>query len=221
MSGFAIFRVEKLKRGYGKKSVGKIMRHLEKHSTCADISRPERSHMNKTKDFCSDYRAEIKKAIEKHNNVSNRALRSDASVCLHMVFTMSPDMEDKISPKDFYQCILQFYDEAFKGCQLLKIQYDADESVGHFHLCCIPSVGDKLSASHYLGSKADLSHLQDRFAEICKPIGLKRGKCYVGQKNKPHHIELKEHKQNQIEEIEQLKKLKRKLQNEICQELSR
>lgn len=222
VSEYAIFRVAKLKQGHGKQSIGRCIRHLEKHTETADISRPDRLEMNQTKKYVEDYRKEIKKSIERHNQVANRALRKDASVALEMVFTFSPEVEKNINPNDFYKCIKQFYNECFADCQILRVDFHASESVNHFHLVTIPITKDgKISAKEYLGNKEHLSRLQDRFAEICSCIGLKRGKSYVGQKEKPHHLSLKRYKAQQEHEIKQLQQLKKKVQTELQQELCR
>lgn len=222
MSNYAIFRVAKLKPGYGKSSIGRAMRHLNKHEECADISRPERLHLDRQKKFCSDYRAEVRQAIKKHNENSRRALRSDASIGCEMVFTYSKEMEEQISPKEFYECIKKFYNENFKGCTLLQIDYHASETCNHYHLICLTTTEDgRISSRAYLGDKAHLSALQDRFADICKSLGLERGKRYTGQKNKPSHIALRTHKAKQLADIDRLEKIKKNLQSDICQELSR
>lgn len=219
MSNYAIFRVAKLKQGYGKNSIGRAWRHLSKHSECAEISRPERTHLNQTKMLCSDYREEVRKAIEKHNEVSKKKLRSDASIGFECIFTYSPEMEGKISPQDFYDRIMKFYNKNFAslGATPLLIQFDADETVSHFHLisiCSNPET-DKINVAEVLGNKARLSELQSDFALMCADIGLSRGNCYTGQKEKPKHITLKQHKAQQIKEIKQLEMLKKKMQSDL------
>lgn len=222
MSNYAVFRVAKLRPGNGKKSIGKCMRHLDNHTKSADISRPERLHLNKTKKYYSDYKEEIRNAIKKHNSISNKKLRSDASIGMEMIFTFSPEQEKNISSQEFYECIKIFIKENFADAQLLRLDYHASESCNHFHAVFLSTTPNGLiSSRYYLKDKAHLTHLQDRFAEICKPLGLERGKRYKGQKNKPHNIDLKTHKQKQIKDIENLKKIKNDLKSELCQELSR
>lgn len=223
MSNYAIFRVSKLKQGYGKNSIGRAWRHLTKHSECAEISRPERTHLNQTKVFCSDYRAEVRQIIAKHNEVAKKKLRSDASIGFECVFTYSPEMEGKISPQDFYNRIMKFYDKNFRplGAVPLLVQFDADETVSHFHIISICSKDDKINVSEVLGNRSHLSDLQTDFALMCKDIGLTRGNRYTGQKNKPKHTTLKQHKAKQLQDIDRLEKIKKNLQSEICQELSR
>lgn len=221
MAEYAIFRVAKLQRGYGKQSIGRAIRHLDKHLESADISRPERVDFDKSKIFYDDYRTEIKKAIDEHNAVSRKSLRRDASVALEFVFTFSPEMESKINTNDFYKCIRQFFSEEFATCKVLRIDFHASESVNHFHVLALPTCKDnKLSSRQFLGDRTRMSQLQDRFAELCAGIGLKRGLKRSG-KDKPHHLTLRQYKAKQMDEIRRLHNIKKRVQTELQQELCR
>lgn len=222
MAQYCIFRAAKLQRGHGRHSVGKAIRHLEKHIDCADISRPERSHLNRSQVFYKNLSEEIKGAIELHNFNSSRSLRSDAAVAFEMIFTFSPEMEEKVNSHDFYEKIKQFCHEEFRGAKPLRVDFHADETVSHFHVVLLATTPElKISAREHLGNKAHLSQLQDRFAELCKPLGLQRGKRYHGQKKKPSHVALKTYKAKQIEDIKFLEQMKKKATAELQQELCR
>lgn len=222
MAQYCIFRAAKLQRGHGRHSVGKSIRHLEKHLESADISRPERSHLNRSQVFYENLSAEIKGAIEIHNFFSSRALRSDAAVAFEMIFTYSPEMDEKVSSSEFYEKVRQFCHEEFKGAKTLRVDFHADETVNHFHVVMLATTPEqKISAREHLGNKAHLSQLQDRFAELCKPLGLQRGKRYHGQKKKPSHVALRTYKEKQIEDIKFLEQMKKKATAELQQELCR
>ena len=221
MAEYAIFRVCKLQRGYGKQSIGKAIRHLDKHLESADISRPERIALDKSKVFYEDYRTDIKKAIDEHNAVSRKSLRRDASVAMEFIFTYSPEMESKINTNDFYKCIRQFFAEEFASCKVLRIDYHASESVSHFHVVALSTTPSKqLSSRFFLGDRTRMSQLQDRFAELCSSLGLKRGLKRTG-KDKPHHLTLRQYKAKQMDEIKRLHNIKKRVQNELQQELCR
>ena len=116
MSAFAIMRMEKVGQG---RAIGKVITHLREHEKCADISKPELTYKNKTKQFYEGafgYQDIIKKAIKKHNELSNKKLRKDASIGIDMIFTYSPEMENIIDKKGFFNAFKMFINNNFANC---------------------------------------------------------------------------------------------------------
>ena len=73
---------------------------------------------NKVKQFYEGafgYQDIIKKAIKKHNELSNKKLRKDASIGIDMIFTYSPEMENIIDKKGFFNAFKMFINNNFKN----------------------------------------------------------------------------------------------------------
>lgn len=204
MSAFAIMRMEKVGQG---RAIGKVITHLREHEKCADISKPELTYKNKVKQFYEGafgYQDIIKKAIKKHNELSNKKLRKDASIGIDMIFTYSPEMENIIDKKGFFNAFKMFINNNFKGTTPLRVDCHYDEKTFHIHYVCLATtVQGTLSTRHFLGNKANMSKLQTDFANLCKDLGLERGR----HKSDKKHKDLWQHKTEQLKkEYEKVKK---------------
>lgn len=204
---FAIFRVEKLKSGSrGHKTLGQTLRHLEKHSSSAEISRPELSDLNYLVGNTNykDIMKYINQCKEEHKKNNPRAVRQDAPVALEMVFSYSPDKDNQniYFFKQFEKCVSDFVKNEFP---FPVITYAAhfDENSFHMHVVVIPYDIKKkrLSAKDFLGGKAKLIHLQNAFAECCESLGLQRG---ISKRiTKKNHLTKEEHNRQILLQKEQ------------------
>lgn len=182
MSNFAIFRCAKLKRGSrGAGTFGKALRHLAHHSKSAEISRGNMSRFNVFK-AVGDYShiMEISKQYEaEHNKHSTRAMRSDASIAVELLFSYSPTPENQ-SPeyaKKFEAVLLDFCKKELPHFHIVAVARHMDEASNHWHLIGLPYDKDlcRYSAKHCLGGPKEMQHLQSRFAEYVSHLGLQRG----------------------------------------------
>ena len=182
MSNFAIFRCAKLKRGSrGAGTFGKALRHLAHHSKSAEISRGNLSRFNVFK-AAGDYShiMEISKRYEaEHNKHSTRAMRSDASIAVELLFSYSPTPENQ-SPeyaKKFEAVLLDFCKKELPHLHIVAVARHMDEASNHWHIIGLPYDKDlcRYSAKHCLGGPKEMQHLQSRFAEYVSHLGLQRG----------------------------------------------
>lgn len=182
MSNFAIFRCAKLKRGSrGAGTFGKALRHLSNHSKSAEISRGNLSRFNVFK-AAGDYShiMEISKQYEaEHNKHSTRAMRSDASIAVELLFSYSPTPENQ-SPeyaKKFEAVLLDFCKKELPHLHIVVVARHMDEASNHWHIIGLPYDKDlcRYSAKHCLGGPKEMQHLQSRFAEYVSHLGLQRG----------------------------------------------
>lgn len=216
---FSIFRVQKLKGGYrGKNTIGRTLRHLNKHEETAEISKPQNTKDNfKVGEY--DYE-KIKKLIEKakaeHLKHNKRAVRKDAAVALEMIFSYTPTEANQTLEfaKKFEEAIKDFIKNEFPDITLIAFTRHCDENSFHWHLIVMPYNKKKkrFSAKDYLGGVKQMSKLQTKFAEYCKKLGLQRG---ISQeitksthKTKEEHnrqilIKEEERKERTIEEAKQ------------------
>ena len=177
----AVFRVQKLTRGSGKKSLGRSYRHQNEHTKVAEISRPENLKNNKTKSpFPSyeDVKKFLRKKVAEHNKHSTRALRKDASIAFECVMSFSPDMYGKIDLAEWRRANLAFLKQEFaeKGATVVRIDYHETEETPHIHAIFLSTTKDgKLSTKDFLGGRGDLSKLQDRYAKAMEQFKLARG----------------------------------------------
>ena len=207
---FAIFRVEKLKGSpRGKGTLGQTLRHLEKHSESAEISRPDMSKYNYIKGD-TNYKNAMKyinKCKEVHKENNPRAVRNDAPVAIEMVLSYSPNKDNQNI--DFFK---QFESRAFdfikKDFPFPVVAYAGhfDESSFHIHIVSIPYDRQKkrLSAKDVIGGKANLIRLQNAFADCCKSLGLQRG---ISKRiTKKNHLTKEEHNRQILLQKEQYQK---------------
>lgn len=207
---FAIFRVEKLKAGsHGKGTLGQTLRHLEKHSESAEISRPEMSDFNYINGDTSYKNAMkyINKCKEVHKKNNPRAVRNDAPVALEMVFSYSPEQDNQNMDffNQFKSSVFDFMKKEFPF-PTVAYAYHFNESSFHIHIVSIPYDKQKkrLSAKDAIGSKANLIRLQNAFANCCKSLGLQRG---ISKRiTKKNHLTKEEHNRQILLQKEQYQK---------------
>lgn len=160
----------------GKNSIGVCLKHLENHLQSADISQPHRIDENDTYKFVDDEKKAIEEAIVKHNQISNRTIRKDASVASEFIFTYSPEAENMIDDNEFEERIFSFIESEFPFAQLLRMDYHATESTPHWHILILNLTEyDTISSKEVLGGPKDFRKHQDHFAESVADLGLQRG----------------------------------------------
>ncbi len=193
---FCIFRIVKLQtHGRGAKTLSQSLRHLDKHEQAADISHPELSGENrsiipnpwpfkkiadkidKARDF---YNSEIDKfnATRTGDEKPKRHMQKRAAQAFEGVLTFSPDMAEKVDIDNWVRANMKFLEKEFnsKGCVPLRLELHMDEETPHIHFV-YATIGREylFMAKDILGSRGDLSKLQDRYAEAMKEFDLKRG----------------------------------------------
>ena len=83
---------------------------------------------------------------------------------------------------------------------LVKFTVHLDEKTPHIHAFVVPITKDnRLSAKDFLGGKQKLRELQDQFAKVMEPLGLKRGE--KGSKVEHESIQQYYHRVNQAQDI--------------------
>lgn len=192
---FAIMRVAKLSGGSrGKGSIGGALRHLDNHDKAADISRPELSQYNR--DFMNNpptyqkVKEKAAKLVEKHNKAvdewnqehpekKRRHFKEGSSQFVEVMCSYSPEAEGKINRAEWVHYAKNFLKENFidKGCIPVRCKLDVDEETTHLHavFLCWNKEKQKTSAVDVLGSRKDLSILQDKYAQEMQRFGLERG----------------------------------------------
>lgn len=175
MPDYAIYRTRKLFRGRGKNGLGVCIRHLDRHQQSADITHPEDSEYNDIEKYYEGkVENTIKKVLAKHEEVTGKALRSDSSVAVEMIFTYSPEAE--IDDNEFDERVKQFIKSEFPHMQVLRIDYHADETTPHWHVVGIPTTKDgRICAKEVLGGPAEFRKHQTNFAKMVADLGLQRG----------------------------------------------
>lgn len=189
-----VFRAQKLTRGSGKKSLGRSYRHQQNHEQSAEISRPENLKNNRTiSDFetYADVKKFLNKKITEHNKHSKRALRKDASIGFECVMSFSSDMVGKVELAEWQKANIEFLKNEFvdKGATVVRIDYHESEETPHMHAIFIGTTKEgKISTKDFLGSRGDLSKLQDRYAKAMEKFKLSRGYSryneYIAIRNK-------------------------------------
>ena len=114
--------------------------------------------------------------IKAHNSKAKRALRSDASIALEMVFSFSHEMSDKIDIQAWCNANMRFLYENFNALTPIRIDLHMDEETPHMHAVVFSTTKDGLiSSREALGDRQHLSQLQDAYASCVASLGLSRG----------------------------------------------
>lgn len=183
---FAIFRVQKLRRGVGKGTLSCAYRHLQRHAKSAEISNPELSNLNMFQTFKGGYdtvKSKLNAYIKQHNEHAKandkRSLRNDASVAIEMIFSYSKTEDNQTLQfaKEYEQKLIAFVKETMPHLEVVAFARHTDEESFHWHVIGIPfnKSKKKLSSKDILGGKKDMSELQTKFAKCVECLGLKRG----------------------------------------------
>ena len=181
--GYAVYHTEK-----GKASGGGIGHHIDRtpgREYSYSHADPERKNLNVS--------FQVHKGRENtplHNAISERIaegykgkrkIRNDAVRYLNHVLTGShEDMKEIFNDKDKSQ---KWLNENYKfACQefghenIVRFTLHLDEKTPHIHCVTVPLTSDgKLSAKEIMGNKKVLRERQDKYADMMKVFGLKRG----------------------------------------------
>jgi hypothetical protein len=137
-------------------------------------------------------------ALKTHTDLMTRAgikPRKNAVLAVEYMATFSPEMQGKISRKEWVKAnIAHFKKEHPQG--LLAIDLHTDESTDHLHILAAPIIKKKvrgemkwrLSAKDFFNGKKAMIDLQDRYANAMTPMGLERGV----RGSTAHHASIKE-----------------------------
>lgn len=195
---FAIMRVNPLSnKSRGKNSVGGSIRHLDHHKECAEISKPELSHLNRSltsadfhkrsfkecKELALDLKEKHNKAVDEWNennpDKEKRHLKENTNQFFEAVFSFSPEAQGKFSIKEWCNQTLAFIKEEFikKGCIPIRAQLDMDEETPHIHFigAAFDNQKQNCTTRNILGDRANLCLMQDKYAQKVEQFGLERG----------------------------------------------
>ena len=172
---YAILRIKKYKSLSAVRSSERhgLERERVKHRVNEDKERQNKYKINDIYSDCENLNQAYKKAIK---NVKH-TIRKDAVRAIELVVTMSN--ADSINAKAWIQDNVNFVRETFGNESFLSCRLDMDESTPHLHFYICPLVhksdGLHLCAKHYIGSRAAMIALQDKYASAMKKHGLCRG----------------------------------------------
>lgn len=193
---YVIYRVQKLHAGSrGSGSLGQALKHLQNHTTSAEIAHPERTCENML--HGGNYKkvmSKIKKHIDDHNKHHARSFRSDAAIACEMILSYSPEIpsgkkdkkgkdimqpyrQDLESALEFEKKILDFLHKQYPDMQIAGIARHMDEESVHWHVIglCFNEKTHTMSVRQMIGGPKDLQKAQTVLADLCEDIGLERG----------------------------------------------
>ena len=172
---YAILRIKKYK---SISAVRASERHGLERERVEHRMNVENEKLNKYK-FNNIY-SECKNLKEAYNRaIKNvkKTIRKDAVKTIEIV--VSASSFDRINIKEWIQDNVDFIRETFGNKSFLSCRLDLDEATPHLHFYVCPLVtrddGFHLCARHYIGGKAALITLQDKYAEAMEKHGLCRG----------------------------------------------
>ena len=183
MSGYGIFRVEKLK------TMGNLagsLKHAfrEQYTPNAD---PYRDNFLITQDTPN-----TESVMAKYEKLKPEKVRNDQVRAIEILVTASPEAMEEMTPDErieFLKRSLEFANNEFGEANLLHAQIHNDETTPHLTAFYIPRIvketkkGSKitLNAKELLGGRKEYSDRQTRFYElVSRDFGLLRGE--VGSK---------------------------------------
>ncbi len=188
MSDFAVFHAQK-GSGSGSGLGNHIDREKGKEHTFKNAD-PTRSKLNKffnrhTNEYIDKLRQmPLEKAINQRiadGYKGKKKLRKDAVKYIANVFSGSHEKMMKIfdNEKEKNEFIRRSYEFACKTYgekNIVRFTLHMDEKTPHIHCVAVPLTKDgRLSAKQVLGNRNNLKRLQNEYAKIMEPLGLKRG----------------------------------------------
>lgn len=215
MAEYIIFRAEKIPKNKTSKSGGKCMNKTLAHYRHHDklpLEHPENTAQNRSYGLSDkEIRARVKNAIQAHNEANKKRFRSDSAVLIECLFSFTPTA--KVNIKEYCKTLLSFVKTELH-CDILRLEYHADESSKHFHVLLLPfdKKSKTLSANKVLGDHKNMERLQTVVAQYFEHLGLERGipKKYTKLK----HSTLNDEKRRLTEKNNYLKEENNYLQEE-------
>ena len=172
---YAILRIKKYKSlssARGSERHG-LERERVKHRMNAEKERQNKYKFNGVYNDCKNLKEAYNKAVK---NVK-KTVRKDAVKIIELVTTAS-DLGN-VNVKQWIQDNVNFIRKIFGNTSFLSCRLDMDESTPHLHFYVCPLIertdGFHLCAKHYVGGRAALMALQDKYAEAMTHHGLCRG----------------------------------------------
>ena len=193
MPNMAIFRMAPLTtKSRGKGSLGKALKHLDKHDRAAEISRPDLSSQNKNfmreklsfaecKQLGEELKNKHNKAVdlwnETHDKPKKRHLKEDAYQFFEGVCSYSPNAEVNLSEWSYKT--LQFLKDnlAARGCRIVRCELHMDENSPHIHFiaAAYDNAKENCTFRNIANGNKGLCEWQDKYAEAVADLGLRRG----------------------------------------------
>ena len=178
---YAILRIKKYKSLSGVRASERhgLERERIKHRVNEDKENQNKYKFNSIYADCANLNQAYKKAIK---NVKH-TVRKDAVKCIELVVSAS-NMKN-IHKQSWIQDNVDFIRKTFGNESFLSCRLDMDESTPHLHFYICPLVhkndGLHLCAKHYVGGRAAMIALQDKYAAAMEKHGLCRGDSVKNQ----------------------------------------
>ncbi len=180
-------------------NLAKTQRHCADRKRLSSRTHPELASKNKV--AClqdkNGKHLTLRQAFER--KTKNINVRKNAVVMFEVVCAFSPEQQKRIEQEGINYWVKSNFDfiaEQFGGKKnIVRFQLDYDEKTPHLHFFLIP-INDKgkLSATSFISGPADLSKLQDLYADAMIKHGLTRGEeCYKTGKKRRKHKTIKEY----------------------------
>ena len=172
---YAILRIKKYKSLSAVRSSERhgLERERIKHRINEGKEKQNKYKFNGIYSECENLNQAYKKAVK---NVK-KTIRKDAVRVIELVATAS-DLSN-VNAKVWIQDNVNFVRETFGDKSFLSCRLDMDEATPHLHFYVCPLVeredGLHLCAKHYVGGKAAMVSLQDKYAVAMEKHGLCRG----------------------------------------------
>lgn len=127
------------------------------------------------KSFNQFYKDKIKESpVYKNKKVRKDAVRGLEIVCTYSN-PKTGNMPEGFSIDEWKKLNVEWLKETFGEDNIASVVVHMDEVTPHIHAIVIPMVEGQLNATHYIGKKHKLSHLQDTYGEKMSKVGLSRG----------------------------------------------
>ncbi len=178
---YAILRIKKYKSMSAVRSSERhgLERERVEHRVNADKENLNKYKFNGLYADCTNLNQAYKKAV----NGVKQTIRHDAVKCIEIVVSAS-SMEN-IHKQSWIQDNVEFVRDTFGNESFLSCRLDMDESTPHLHFYICPLVhksdGLHLCAKHYVGGRAAMVALQDKYAAAMEKHGLCRGDSVKNQ----------------------------------------
>lgn len=172
---YAILRIKKYKSLSSARASERhgLERERVKHRMNVENEKLNKYKFNNIYSECKNLKEAYNRAIK---NVK-KTIRKDAVKTLEIV--VSASSFDRINIKEWIQDNVDFIRKTFGNKSFLSCRLDMDESTPHLHFYICPLVHKNgelhLCAKHYIGGRAAMIALQDKYAASMEKHGLCRG----------------------------------------------
>lgn len=100
----------------------------------------------------SNVSEQIHQAMQEHERVAKRAVRSDANVLVDWVVTLPKDCQGK-DARGFFEAVTEFIEDRYGKKNVVGAYVHMDETTPHIHVPVVPAIEGKLQASKMINRK--------------------------------------------------------------------